>query len=63
MIHAVSLLLQYTVQKTVVSGYRIKGKWNETIVGHFVVHPVPKYAWSFWTGRDSKRAPPEQVWR
>jgi len=25
---------------------------------HFVVDPVPKYAWCFWTGRDSKRAPP-----
>jgi hypothetical protein len=49
-------------EQTVASDYLIKGEWNETVVDYFVVHPVPKYAWSFRTGRDSKREPP-QVWR
>jgi len=34
-------------EETVVSDYRTKGKWNETVVNDFVLHPVPKYAWSF----------------
>jgi len=50
-------LLQKLFKQTAVSDYRIKGKWNEKVVYHFVVQSVLKYAWSFWTGRDSKQAP------